>query len=240
MPATPLHPGGLSREERIGLAIAIALHVGLVAWLALDRLSKDIQPPPERMTVSFAEAVAPEAVSPQTAAQAAPDLAPTLGEPAPEPLPVVEPMPEPEPAPMPRTVTTPQARPVLPAAKPAVRATAAPRTPQAPASKSAPAKPAAGKPAQSSAKPGASRIGNDFLKGVGGEARGTSQTPPAANVGPQVAASLSQAISRELKPHWSAPQGVEADQLVTVLAFDLNEDGSLAGAAAGGQPSGRH
>jgi hypothetical protein len=83
--------GRLSREERIGLAIAIALHVALVAWLALDRLGKEVQAPPERMTVSLAEDVAPEATSPEPLAEAAPDLAPTLGEAAPKPVPTVEP-----------------------------------------------------------------------------------------------------------------------------------------------------
>jgi hypothetical protein len=201
MPAARLSQG-LSREERIGLAIAVLLHVALVAWLALDRLGKEVQPPPERMTVSLAEEVAPQATSPEPLAQAAPDLAPTLGEAAPEPIPTAEPR-------------------LAPAPRPSV---AASRTPP----KVAPA--ATPQPRQRPDKPsGASRIGSDFLKGVGGDARGTSQNAPAARAGPQVAASLSQAISRQLKPHWSAPQGVEADQLVTVLSFDLNEDGTLAG-----------
>ena len=77
---------------------------------------------------------------------------------------------------------------------------------------------------------GASRVGSDFLKGVpGGEARGAAQNPPAARAGPHVTASLAQAISRALKPRWNAPQGAEADQLITVLSFDLNPDGTLAG-----------
>ena len=194
----------MSREERIGLGIAIAAHVGLVAWLALSPLGKVIQPPPERMTVSFAEDVALEATSPEPLAQAAPEAAPALGEAPPEPAPRVVANPLPRPAPL---VAKPTAR---PSAKP----TAAPdtrtrRRPDAPA--------------------GASRVGSDFLTGVGGETRGTAQNPPAARAGPQVAASLAQAISRALKPRWNAPQGAEADQLVTVLTFDLNPDGSLAG-----------
>ena len=35
-------------------------------------------------------------------------------------------------------------------------------------------------------------------------------------------------MSRELKPHWAAPQGAEAELLVSVLTFDLASDGSLA------------
>ena len=38
-----------------------------------------------------------------------------------------------------------------------------------------------------------------------------------------------QAISRQIKPHWTSPSGVDADQLVTILAFRLNPDGSLNG-----------
>ena len=40
---------------------------------------------------------------------------------------------------------------------------------------------------------------------------------------------LSGAITRQLKPHWSPPDGADADQLVTILSFNLNPDGSLAG-----------
>lgn len=202
----------MNREERIGLALAIAAHIGLVAWLALSPLGKAIQPPPERMTVSFVDEVSPEATSPEPFAQAAPDTAPELGEPVPEPLPAVAP---PEPAP--RVVASPLPRPTPPVAKPSAK-------PKAPAPSDIRTRRRPDAPA------GASRVGNDFLKGIpGGEARGTAQNPPAARAGPQVAASLAQAISRALKPRWNAPQGAEADQLVTVLAFDLNPDGSLAG-----------
>ena len=218
----------LSAEEKIGVVVAIALHAGLIAWLALAPSRSTFQPPPERMTVSLSEEVAPEATSPEPLAQAAPETAPTLGEAAaePEPLPVVVP---PEPAP--RMVASPLPRPASPVAKPTARPSAKPSA--KPAAKPS-AKAAAATDTRTRRRPdataGASRVGNDFLKGIpGGEARGAAQNPPAARVGPQVAASLAQAISRALKPRWNAPQGAEADQLVTVLAFDLNPDGSLAG-----------
>ena len=210
----------LSAEEKIGVVVAIALHAGLVAWLALAPSRSTFRPPPERMTVSLSEEVAPETTSPEPLAQAAPETAPTLGEAAsePEPLPVVTP---PEPAP--RVVASPLPRPAPPVAKPSAKPVAKP-----------PAKAAAATDTRTRRRPdapaGASRVGNDFLKGIpGGEARGAAQNPPAARAGPQVAASLAQAISRALKPRWNAPQGAEADQLVTVLAFDLNPDGSLNG-----------
>ena len=232
---TPSQPR-LSAEEKVGVVVAIALHAGLVAWLALAPSRSTFQPPPERMTVSLSEEVAPEATSPEPLAQAAPETAPTLGEAAaePEPLPVVTP---PEPAP--RVVASPLPRPAPPVARPVPRPVAKPaaRPSAKPSAKPAakpPTKVAAPADTRTRRRPdapaGASRVGNDFLKGIpGGEARGTAQNPPAARAGPQVAASLAQAISRALKPRWNAPQGAEADQLVTVLAFDLNPDGSLAG-----------
>lgn len=198
------------------MGIAIAAHVGLIAWLALSPLGKAIQPPPERMTVTFAEDVAVAATSPEPMAQAAPETAPTLGETAAEsePLPAVAP-----PEPTPRAAASPLPRPAPPVAKLSARPSAKPR-----------AKPSAKPTAKPKAPAGASRVGSDFLKGVpGGEARGAAQTPPAARAGPQVAASLRQAVARQLKPHWVAPQGAEADQLVTILRFALNRDGSLAG-----------
>jgi hypothetical protein len=78
-------------------------------------------------------------------------------------------------------------------------------------------------------RPGGSRIGADFLKGEGAQADGTSHNPPAAAPGKAVQSALSGEITRQLKPHWAAPQGVDAEKLVTVLAWNLNRDGSLAG-----------
>ena len=225
---------GMSRDERIGLAVAIAAHIGLVAWLALAPSRSTFHLPPERMTVTLSDEIAPEATAPKPAAQAAPETAPALGEaaPEPEPLPIFA-SPEPAPpkplpkviaSPLPRAaplVVKPEPRPSPPVAKPAVKPGAKPsvaaqadtrlrRRPDAPT--------------------GASRVGSDFLKGVpGGEVRGAAQNPAGARAGPQITASLAQAISRQLKPRWNAPQGAEADQLVTVLTFDLNSDGSLAG-----------
>ena len=230
-------PSRLSPEEKIGVVVAIVLHAGLVAWLALAPSRSTFQTPPERMTVSLSDEIAPEATSPEPLAQAAPETAPTLGEaaPEPEPLPVVTP-----PEPQPRVVASPLPRPAPPVARPSPRPVAKPvAKPSAkPAAKpvaKAPAKPAAATDTRTRRRPdapaGASRVGNDFLKGIpGGETRGaTAQTPSAARVGPQVAASLRQAVARQLKPRWVAPQGAEADQLVTLVRFSLNRDGTLAG-----------
>ena len=74
------------------------------------------------------------------------------------------------------------------------------------------------------------RISNDFLKGIpAAQASGPAHNPPAAAIGPAVQSALAGAISRQLKPHWAAPQGADAEKLVTILSWSLNRDGTLAG-----------
>lgn len=236
---------GLTREEGLALGIALVTHVALIAALTLSSPGKDLLPPPERMTVTFSDEVADKSTSPDPFAQAAPDVAPQLGEPAPEAAPVAPPAPVPPPQPVPRPVPAPPkpvAKPVPALAKavskpqpaPAKPAPAKPAPVKAPTQKPSPAKAAAqGNDAprrRPDAPAGGSRIGNDFLKGVpGATAPGTSRTPPAQAAGPAVLSSLRSEVSRQIKPHWAAPQGVDVDKLVTVLAWSLNPDGSLAG-----------
>lgn len=231
---------GLSREEALALVIALAAHAGLIAALTLSPPGKSIMSPPERLTVTFADEIADQSTSPQPDAEAAPDVAPVLGEPAPEPVPVqpaqqiAPPQPRPAPPPPP-----PQAKPApQPKPVPAPQPRAVPAPPPKPAARPVPQKPAAAAAAPADqrlrrrpdAPAGASRIGNDFLSGIPGSTKpGAANNPPAAAFGPEVAASLVSGISRQIKPHWTAPQGVDADKLVTVLSWNLNPDGSLAG-----------
>jgi protein TonB len=60
-------------------------------------------------------------------------------------------------------------------------------------------------------------------------ARPAASAPAAATIGPAVRSSLASSISRQLKPRWQAPQGPDAEELVTILSFNLNRDGTLAG-----------
>jgi hypothetical protein len=86
-------------------------------------------------------------------------------------------------------------------------------------------------PAKPVASAGATRIGADFLKGVpGAQSNGPAHNPPAAAIGPAVQSALSGAITRQLKPRWVSPQGADAEKLVTILSWNLNRDGTLAGA----------
>ena len=192
----------LSREERIGLGIAAVAHVALVAALVLQvRDEPTPLPIPERMTVSLADEVSLESTAPEPATDTQAAVAPVLA-------------PEPAPAPVAQPTRPPVTRPTAaPTAKPSPKPTARPTT----------------APTQSRAG-GGSRIGSDFLQGTAGSERTQSRGTPAAAFGPADQASLEQAINRQLKPNWSAPQGVDAEKLVTVLSWELNSDGSLKGA----------
>lgn len=192
----------LRNDEKLGLGVAVALHLALLGVLLFQPRKAEEFPLPERMTVTLSDEVGLQSTSPEPMAAPAPDQAPQLGEAEPEPLPVAGPAPRPEPL-----AARPQPSSSAPSAK-------------SPAKPQAPPKPNAG----------ASRIGNDFLKGVpGSNAAGSAKTPPAAAAGPAVKAALSGAIAREIKDRWASPQGAEVEKLVTILAWDLNPDGSLAG-----------
>ncbi|WP_114521701.1 energy transducer TonB [Altererythrobacter sp. ZODW24] len=207
----------LERDERIGLGIAIVLHVALVGVLLVQPAKRDAAPIPERMTVSLATDVGLESTAPNPVAESRAAVAPVLSD---EPAPVIEPMERtiiepqrpveverPRPRTNPRTTTTPKRD------KPTPRRTAATTPKRSPPPK----------------RSGGSRIGADFLPGAGASTTSNETRAPAATFGAREQAQLSQAINRELKPHWRAPTGVDADRLVTVLTWEMNADGSLKG-----------
>lgn len=206
----------LSREERVGLGIAVALHIALVAVLLFQPRAADPPEIPERMTVSFAEDVGPVAEAPDPVAESRAAIAPTLSE-EPAPAPAVEPRrpveverPAPPERPRPRATTAPR-REAEPRREPTPRRTSQPER-------------------RETERSGGSRIGSDFLAGSGSSSTTEETRIPASRIGASARASIVQAIIRQIKPHWSAPQGVDADKLVSILSFRLNEDGSLSGA----------
>ena len=211
----------LRREEAASLVLALAAHVALIAWLALHPPRPAPLPLPERMTVTFSDDVAERSTSPDPSARSAPAIAPVISEnPEPQPQTRLQPQVRPQPAPNPVARVVPPPTPPRSAPQPASKTRPAAARP-APQPAAVPARPAGG-----------SRIGSDFLKGVpGGQAPGAkSAGQPAQQTGAAVRAALSGAITRQLKPRWVAPQGADADQLVTVLAWDMNPDGTLSGA----------
>ncbi|MGZ5776866.1 MAG: hypothetical protein ACXWJC_00420 [Croceibacterium sp.] len=169
-------------------------------------------PPAERMTVSLADDVSVESTAPNPSQEAQAAVAPVLApESEPLPAPVTEPIQPPVHATIERPVPQPK-----PANTPAPKATSKPK------------EIAKAQPAPSNKSGGGSRIGADFLKGISSGERANAGTP-ATQAGPEVQASIASAMIRQIKPHWRAPEGVDADKLVTILDFDLNPDGSLNG-----------
>ena len=58
---------------------------------------------------------------------------------------------------------------------------------------------------------------------------GTDTRVPANQIGQSERASLVQSISRQVGAHWDAPNGLEAERLVTTVTWRLRPDGSLDG-----------
>jgi len=208
----------LNTEEKVGLAAAVVLHAGLAGVLAMQALRTEVTVFPERINVSLATEVGLEAASPDPVSESRASVAPTISdspEPAPDP---VQARPEPAARPVPTTPPKP---------KPAAQAPAQSRDRSRP--DRTPPKQAAATPPKPAAKSGGSRLGDDFLKGLGSSSS-TDETKAAAPVfGAKERADLSSAISRQIKKNWSAPNGVEADLLVSVVSWKLNPDGTLKG-----------
>lgn len=220
---------GLRTEEIAGLGAAVLLHGALLVVL-LAKPDPVVIEPVRTVTVSLADDVGLEATSPTPVQESRAAIAPTLSDdPAPPtPLDSAETAPAPAPAPQPvatrappppQTTTrrttrrTPPATRQPPRRRPDTQASRPPpRTPPAPTRRS-----------------GGSRVGADFLPGSGDSTTTEETRAPARSFGPSERAALGSAIRRQLRPHWRAPQGVDADQLVTVLTWELNRDGSLKG-----------
>lgn len=234
------------------------MEVSMVDEVALKsmapRISTEPPPPsvaPEKGPTEDAAPAPTPAPQPEPAPEPEPEPAPAPPAPKPKPAPPKEtPKPAPKPAPakkdVPKPTPTPKPAPAQPAAKPKAApakeqpaAKAAPAKPKAAAS-AAPsktaAKPATNAPAKASGagkaeKPRGSLLGDNFLKGIDTSSdapRKPAAAPPAATLGPAQKAALNAEISRQLKPHWRAPSGADADQLVTILRWRLNRDGTLA------------
>lgn len=223
----------LRNEEKVGLAAAVVLHGALVAVLLMQTVRSEVSVFPERMTVSLATEVGLKATAPDPVPESRAAIAPTLSDdraaeaaPAPAPEAVSESRRQPDPAARP-AVSPPKPKPALKTAtqQPApTRDRSRPDRTQAAAAKS-PATPT--KPVAKSG--GGSRIGADFLDGKGSSTTTQETRPPAAQIGASAKASIQQALARQVKPHWTSPQGLDVDQLVTLVDFDLNSDGSLKG-----------
>ena len=207
----------LSREERVGLGAAVVAHLALAAGLAFHATR---EPPPytptERIDVNLASEISLESTAPDPSAEPAAATAPEIADTPQAPEEMVEAPPE---EPVERPVTAPPRRtsePRTPAPRPSPQPTR--RAEQTPAPRPT---------ATATQRAQGSRLSEDFLQGTS-NAQGDSGSP-AANFGPSERAALASAITRQLRPHWSAPSGVDVEQLVSVVAWELNRDGSLKG-----------
>lgn len=205
----------MDRAETTGLGIAVAGHAALLAGIALGLGPTSLPvPKSDPIEVSFVDEVGLESTSPTPASEApAPKLADVpapvqLSEPP--PMPVIQPTPAPPP---PR----PQPR-----AAPQPKAMARPQPPR-----TAPAQPKEKpQPKQVRTKSGG-RL-NGLLNGItDSDSPGRSTTPPAQKAGAAVQASLARAVRDQIKPHWKAPTGADAEQLRTELSIWLSKSGSV-------------
>lgn len=207
----------LRNEEKVGLLAALVLHGALVAVLLSQAVRSEVSVFPARMTVSLATEVGLEAASPDPVSESRAAIAPTLAD---------DPAPAPEAA---KSESAARAAPVPPP-RPVSRTATSQPAPTRDRSRPdrTPAKPAA-TPAKAAAKGGGSRIGDDFLEGKGSSTSTSETRAPAAKFGSAERAALSSAITRQLRPHWTAPSGVDAEMLISTVSWDLNADGTLKG-----------
>jgi outer membrane biosynthesis protein TonB len=208
----------------------------------------------EVATETPAQSVAPEVGPPEEPAPAEEPAPPEPVPPPPQPEPVPPP-PQPKPipkaviAPPPKPAPKPVPKPTPVAAKPAP-AKPAPAKPQpkaAPAkavakpapAKSAPTKPGPTKPAAPSQASGkgqaqaarGTRLGRDFLKGIGSDpSPSTSQKPSGAVMSAIALSGIRSAIQRQIQPcaDRQVNPGPGANQIQVTLSLKLNPDGSLA------------
>jgi outer membrane biosynthesis protein TonB len=247
----------MDRAEATGFGVALAGHAALLAILSVGfaTATRDsvVTTP---MEVSFVEEVDTVSAAPDPATKApAQSVAPEFGPPE-EAAPVIEPappppaplLPAPEPLPMPpKAVETPAPQPKpQPVPKPAppkpAPAKAAPAKPTP--AKAAPQKPAAAKPvAPARAQPRAatagageakqtrgSRLGSDFLKGVGSDPTPSKAQQPVAAMSGQARADIGSAILRQVQPcaNQQVKPGPGAERIRVTINLRLNRDGSLA------------
>ena len=212
-----MQESALHKEDKIGLLVALALHVLLALAMVLQMFFTP-QPftMPQRVSVSLASEVSLEASAPNPALESRAAIAPTLSDAVEAPTPDLD-VPEeatPEPAP------SPTSRPPAPR-RPAPRPPTARPTEAPPRQASQPKRPAN--------RGSGSRIGDNFLDGQGSSTTTDNATAPAANFGRRERAALASAITRQLRPNWNAPSGVEAELLVSIVSWQLNPDGTLSG-----------
>lgn len=230
----------MDNTERLGLGGALAGHAALFALLSigiahrkppvkLEAAPMDVQlvdavglqsAAPAPATEAPQEQVAPEAGPPEEA----PAAAPPPPSPAPMPVKPVEKLkPTPAPAPIPAPATA-KAKPAP--ARPDLRLNPSLMKDLSAAARAESKGASAGKGQRTTG----SRLGPDFLKGIGSPSAGRATTARAQISGAAMNG-LAAAIKRQVQPCYElgALGGTPAMQIVTVLHMRFNKDGSVAG-----------
>lgn len=231
----------MDRDEKKGLLIAAAGHIGLLALLSLGLLtpSRDLPsaddlfavdlvdisdlPTAPRHVEATAPAIGPDEIPEESVAavedQSEAPIQPADVSPAPTPTPTPAPAPKPEPQPKPKPVeskpaTKPQPKPDAASSKAETKPTPAPAKPAAAAA----SKPKA---------PEQGRLGKDWLASVIGEGK---EKPSPAKISGPAAAGLAQAIRSQVQPCWNPPAGgADVARLVTILRINFRKDGTVVG-----------
>lgn len=202
----------IERTEAAGLGVALLGHLALLAALSLGLFAATTTPPAQDpIEVSFVDEVALDSASPTpAAAPPPPSTAPELG--------------QPEEAPASSDSATGAAAPAAPSPAPAV---APPRESDSRDRR---------RPEEPRQTPGqrarAARLGDLNLDNLGRDpARPAASAAPAAAMTAQAAASIAQAIIRQVQPcaDRQVHPGPGAERIVTSLRLRINRDGSLQG-----------
>ena len=210
----------MDRAERTSLGVAVIGHLALFGVLSVGFSPNEaLKLQPEAMEVTLSDEVALHSTSPT------PDAEPPAAQ-SPDPAEMDTPD-APTPQPMPQVQPTPQPRVQPQPAKPQPAPQPQPKPKPAPAKPAPAAKPVKQAPAKQPAKQRGSL--GDLTKGLSDKPRtATASTgAPASNIGPAQRSALASEIRRQLKPHWKAPTGADADQLRTELAISLAPNGSV-------------
>lgn len=215
----------MRKGEGAGLSLSVIGHIGLLALLSLNLMSARKMPKvSEPMDVMLVDKVGLRSAAPTIAKEApqaaqAPEVAPQVQE-APPPTPAPTP-PKPTPAP-PRPEATP--KPAPKAAKPE------PAKPAPPVAKPAP-------PAPPKAKPKATTLGSDFLKGIPvDKSAGKAAAPRAAAISPLAMNGLVALLQKQVLPCYNPPAGgSDTASIVTPLGIKMKRDGSVASVQIGQQ-----
>ena len=182
----------LRQDEKWGLGVAVGLHLALAAVLLFQPGPSDPFAIPERMTVSLATDVSLSSTAPEIAPDSRATMAPTVSDEVQAPVEQSD-----------GEASTKPTREPPPTNNSRAAVTQQPRQ-----AAETPPRQATG-----------TQVGENFLEGAGSDSSSDDNRIPADQIGRIAQASLIQALSRQIKPHWNAPSGVDTELLVTELGF---------------------